>query len=109
MDVPRMELATYEGMVEATNRLRQGIEQHSRSVSLPTNLPSDAATTSNSNDPRDQFIYESRIEGKTRAWIRNKVNARKSWEALESEQAVSAAAKRYSKRHDLPWPIKRTS
>src|SRR5262249_21857331 len=63
----------------------------------------------NANDRRDKFICESMAKGKTRAVIRNEVNKRKSWETLDSEQAVSAAAKRYANRQGLPWPINRTS
>jgi hypothetical protein len=62
----------------------------------------------NPNDPRDKFIYEHMAKGKTRAWIRNRVSARKPWERLESDQGVSDAARRYAVRHNLPWPIHRT-
>lgn len=63
------------------------------------------ANIPNPNDARDKFCYDKMMQGKNRAWIRN--HLRKTWEQLESEQAVSAAAKRYAARHNLPWPISR--
>jgi hypothetical protein len=62
----------------------------------------------NPNDRRDRFIYVKLKKGKTRAWIKNRLAERRTWEPLESEQGISAAARRYAQRHDLPWPIKRT-
>jgi hypothetical protein len=67
-----------------------------------------AATFTNPNDPRDKFIYDNLAAGKTRAWIRNRINKKKTWEALHTEQGISAAAKRYASRHDLAWPLPRT-
>jgi hypothetical protein len=61
----------------------------------------------NPNGPRDKFIYDNLANGKSRAWIRNRINNRSSWEPLDTEQGVSAAARRYALRHRLSWPINR--
>jgi hypothetical protein len=76
---------------------------------LPSNIPQQAAplVLENPNDPRDKFIYENMAKGKTRIWVKN--HLKKSWEQLESEQAVSAAARRYAERHKLLWPLRRKS
>jgi hypothetical protein len=73
-------------------------------------LPADRTAKStgrptNANDPRDKFIYEQMEKGKNLTWIKNRVNRKKSWQHLDTDQAVSAAARRYALRNALPWPI----
>lgn len=65
--------------------------------------PKPSLSIPNPNDPRDKFCYNNMVKGKTRAWIKNRLE--ESWESLASEQGISDAAKRYAGRKNLPWPI----
>jgi hypothetical protein len=61
----------------------------------------------NANDKRDSFIYSQMKAGVSLKDLLAIVNNRKAWEPLESEQGISAAAKRYAERQDKLWPIHR--
>jgi hypothetical protein len=58
------------------------------------------------NDPRDEFCYKQLKRKRSLAQLMLEVNEREDWERLESEQAVSQAAKRYASRRSLVWPLK---
>jgi len=68
-------------------------------------LPQEDHRAANPNESRDKYCYEQMMDGKTRAWIKNHVKP--AWYSIDSEQGISEAAKRYAKRHRLPWPIPR--
>jgi hypothetical protein len=59
----------------------------------------------NQNEARDKFCYEQMLKGEPRKTIR--ANLECSWEQIESDQGITAAAKRYAKRNNKTWPIER--
>lgn len=83
--------------MESAEKIRTWLASEKAKAAIPP--------ATNPNDARDKFCYDKMASGKTRAWIRNHLST--SWEPLNSEQGVSAAAKRYAERRSLPWPIQR--
>jgi hypothetical protein len=57
------------------------------------------------NEARDGYCYEQLKAGTPLKRIQEMLNARKDWEPLCTEQAVSQAARRYAERHGKPWPV----
>ena len=106
------------------SHLRQAIKAvQERQRSIPNELESDDAalkaverfmgrlrTKKVKRDPRDRdsCIYHWRKNGKSLKWIKDSVNRNPNWEPLHAVESISAAAKRFAKKHGLPWPIKRS-
>lgn len=61
----------------------------------------------NSKD-RNNYIYFAMVDGKHLKEIKNRVNEKQDWERLDNLESVSAAAKRFAKKHNLQWPIQRS-
>jgi hypothetical protein len=58
-------------------------------------------------NPRDKFIYNRMRKGDSLKQIRSAVHSRKEWEDMDvigTVQGISAAAKRYAKKFNKPWP-----
>lgn len=53
------------------------------------------------NEPRDKWIYDEKLSGKTHGEIRAGLKSRAEWEQLESDQAVGKVCDRYCERHGL--------
>jgi hypothetical protein len=90
---------------EMVARLEYAVRALSEELSGP--VEPTPGTKLNPNDSRDCFCYEGLRAGRSLKWIRTEVNKRADWEGFETDQGVSAAAMRYAKREDLPWPLKR--
>jgi hypothetical protein len=63
-----------------------------------------AAQVVNAVNPRDKFCYYQMKKGKLLKTIMNEVNKNSRWDSLYSPQGVSAAARRFARKHGLPWP-----
>ena len=59
---------------------------------------------SHANDERDAFIFEERTRGITNRVIREQISKNPEWQHLYSDQAVSAALKRFCERTHKPKP-----
>ncbi len=62
----------------------------------------------NPNHARDKWIYDRCIAREPYKAIRTKLNKKpKSWERIESDTGIRAAAVRYAERNGLPLPVAR--
>lgn len=83
------------------------LQEHDKTYALlPLSSEKRQGTRQNSNDNRDKFCYEKLKAGKTLAWIKSHIGKNSSWDSVETEAGISAAAKRYSQRKNLPWPLR---
>ncbi len=57
------------------------------------------------NDDRDAWLYNEKIDGETHAAIRLRLKKEhREWEQLETDQAIGKAIDRYCKRRNLHPP-----
>jgi hypothetical protein len=91
-------------VVKMGARLKE-IEALHSSEGPDNQTPTPGGKPKNHNDARDKTAYELRRKGKSLQEIKNQINAKRRWQPLESVQGVSAAAKRYAQRNNLPWPV----
>jgi hypothetical protein len=68
-----------------------------------------AGTWASPNDPRDEWLYQQRIDGKPyKQIIAELARIPRGWEPLRDAGSVNAAINRYCQRHqDKPLPPKR--
>lgn len=85
-----------------------GLAQQQPSLSAGGNHSS-APEYKNPNNVRDKFCYDQMHKGTERKTIRKRIKDKTKWNQLATDQAVTAAAKRYAERNNLPWPIDRKS
>jgi hypothetical protein len=84
-----------------------GMQNHLGQSENRTDLTIVTAKVKRDPKNRDSSIYFWMAKKKSLQWIKNKVKANKKWESLSSLQAVSAAGRRFAKKHNLPWPVQR--
>ena len=88
------------------HRYPSNVEDWYKDVEADCAAGSNTTVRRNPKD-RDNYIYFAIHDGTALKEIKNKVNANKDWQPLDQLPSVSAAARRFARRHNLPWPIAR--